>query len=156
MLLGRGELTALGLDFQRCWPCECRGGDLLPFLHGPPHAVNGPVLACSDHAHPRAVSLIDKRVGAKFVTNFRNEEVSSWQPVQGQSNIARPNPPQRTVFKFNDVALVVFLNEHHIPRALGALSGQPGRERPGCGSGQRRGLFRQPTAIAKLRLPTTF
>lgn len=82
---------------------------VLPFLHGPPHAVNGPVLACFDHAQPRPVSLIDKRVGAKFVTNFRNEEVSSWQPVQGQSNIARPNPPQRTVFKFNDVALVVFL-----------------------------------------------
>ncbi len=24
----------------------------LPFLHGPPHLFNGPVLACFDHTHP--------------------------------------------------------------------------------------------------------
>jgi hypothetical protein len=29
---------------------------VLPFLHGPPHAVNGPVLACFDHA-PRDPSV---------------------------------------------------------------------------------------------------
>ena len=41
------------------------------------------------------------------------------------SNIARPDPPQRTVVKFDDVALVVFLDEHRTPRC--SLSGQPGR-----------------------------
>jgi len=49
----------------------------LSFPHGPPDVLNGPVLACFNHAHPRAVSLIDKRVGAKLVTNFRNDDVSA-------------------------------------------------------------------------------
>ena len=53
-----------------------QGNPVLPLLHGPPHPLNGPMLARFDHSHPRAVSLIDKRVGAKFVTNFRNEKVS--------------------------------------------------------------------------------
>jgi hypothetical protein len=53
-----------------------QGNPVLPLLHGPPHPLNGPLLARFDHSHPRAVSLIDKRVGAKFVTNFRNEKVS--------------------------------------------------------------------------------
>ena len=54
MLLGSGELAALGLDFQRCWPCECRTAtSVLPFLHGPSHAVNGQVLACFDDAGAR-------------------------------------------------------------------------------------------------------
>ena len=97
---------------------------VLPFLHGPPYAVNGPVLACFDHAHPRPVSLIDKRVGAKFVTNFRNEEVSSRQPVR----VTATSPGQIRQPSSNEVALVVFLNEHRMPRALGALSAQPGRE----------------------------
>ena len=90
---------------------------VLPFLHGPPRAVNGPLLACFDHAQPRPVSLIAKRVRAKFVTNFRNEE--QHRPTKSA------NPSS------NDITLVVLLNEHHMPRALGALSGQPGREGPG-------------------------
>src|SRR5215472_14242543 len=44
----------------------------LSFLHEPPHLFNWPILACFDHTHPWATSLIDKRVGAKLVTNFRN------------------------------------------------------------------------------------
>ena len=85
---------------------------VLPFLHGPPHAVNGPVFVCFDHAHPRPVGLIDKRVGAKLITNFRNEEVE----VGSQFKVKATSPGQIRQPSSNEVALVVFLNEHRMPR----------------------------------------
>jgi hypothetical protein len=58
--------------------------------------------------------LINEGVGAQFVMNCRYLKFSGRQPLQSRRNIARPNLPSRTVFKFNDVTLVMLLNSHAI------------------------------------------
>jgi len=53
-------------------------------------------------------------VGAQVVINCRYLEFSGRQPLQSRRNIARPNLPSRTVFKFDNVTLVMLLNSHEI------------------------------------------
>ena len=46
-----GEISHLYLTTKgSILPGQCLAG--LSFFHGPPHVLNGPVLACFDHAHP--------------------------------------------------------------------------------------------------------
>src|SRR5580692_7688612 len=56
--------------------------------------------------------------------NCRYLKFSGRQPLQSRRNIARPNLPSGTVFKFDNVTLVVLLNSHAIsPGAhVGALN----------------------------------
>src|ERR1700739_1575831 len=97
-------------------------GQQLPFYPSFEHGQR-PVLA---RLRAAATPSVPIRAGERYSSPISEmRKVSSRQPVQGQSNIARPNPPQRTIFKFNDVALVVFLNEHRMPRALGSFKTGP-------------------------------
>ena len=76
-----------------------------------------------DHAQPRP-RRIDKRVreNSSPISEMRRSEVGS------QFRVKATSPGQIRQPSSNEVALVVFLNEHRMPRALGALSAQPGRE----------------------------
>jgi hypothetical protein len=55
--------------------------------------------------------------------NYRYLEFSGRQPLQSRRNIAKPNLPSGTVFKFHNVALVMLLNSHEI--SPGAHTGAP-------------------------------
>jgi hypothetical protein len=73
--------------------------------------------------------VIDEGVSAQFVINCRYLEFSGRQPLQSRRNIARPNLPSRTVFKFDNVTLVMLLNSHEI--SPGAHTGAPMKGFPG-------------------------
>jgi hypothetical protein len=62
-------------------------------------------------------------VGAQFVIDCRYLEFSGRQPLQSRRYIAWPNLPSRTVFKFDNVTLVMSLNSHEI--SPGAHTGAP-------------------------------
>jgi hypothetical protein len=71
-----------------------------------------PVCVCCDYSYPRGVRPINKGVRATFIVYCHDLKVGSWQPMQGRSNIARPNAPPRSIFQLDDMTLVVPCNEH--------------------------------------------
>jgi hypothetical protein len=42
----------IGISKAPIYPGRLSGLSGLTFLHGTPHVLNGPVIACFDHAHP--------------------------------------------------------------------------------------------------------
>jgi hypothetical protein len=48
------------------------------------------------------------------VVDGRDMQLTRWQPLQGRSNITRPNAPPGAVFKLDDVTLVVPLDSHDV------------------------------------------
>jgi hypothetical protein len=71
-----------------------------------------PVCVCCDYSYPRGVRPINEGVRATFIVYYHDLKVGSWQPMQGDSNIARPNAPPRSIFQLDDMTLVVPCNEH--------------------------------------------
>ena len=78
-----------------------------------------PALRRSYDAHPRAFSLVDESVCAKFVFYFGNSELSTGHPLYRGSEIAGPDAPRRTVLKFNDVRLAVLSYKHRLGSLVG-------------------------------------
>jgi hypothetical protein len=72
----------------------------------------GPVCIRGDYPHSPTVRVIDKGVRATFVVDCHELQLGSWQPLQGRSNVARPNAPPGSVFKLDDMTLVVLCNQH--------------------------------------------
>ena len=78
----------------------------------PSDDLGWPICVCCDYPYSRAVLVIDKGVRATFVVDCHELQLGSWQPLQGRSNIARPNAPPGSVFKLDDMTLVVLCNQH--------------------------------------------
>ena len=76
------------------------------------NGLGWPVCVCRDYSYPRGVCPINKGVRATFIVYCHDLKVGSWQPMQGRSNIARPNAPPRSIFQLDDMTLVVPCNEH--------------------------------------------
>src|SRR5215470_7500444 len=71
-----------------------------------------PVCVCGDYPHSPTVLVINKGVRATFVVDCHELQLGSWQPLQGRSNVSRPNAPPGSVFKLDDMTPVVLCNQH--------------------------------------------
>src|SRR5690242_20269544 len=70
-----------------------------PSLKMPSDRLGGPVRICRDYSYGCTVCLINKGVRATFVVYCHDLEIGSWQPLQGRSQIPRPNAPPGSAFK---------------------------------------------------------
>lgn len=71
-----------------------------------------PVCVRCDYFYSCAVRLTNKGVRATFVVYCQELKLGCWQPLQGRGHVARPNAPPGSVFKLDDMALVVLCNQH--------------------------------------------
>src|SRR5712671_7786549 len=76
-----------------------------------------PACVCCDYSYSCAVRLINEGVRATFVVYCHDPELGSWQPLQGRGHVARPNAPPGSVFKLDDMTLVVLCNQHTLPHS---------------------------------------
>jgi hypothetical protein len=56
------------------------------------------------------VQTIDENMRATLIVDFRDRKPGGRHPEQRNREIAKPNTPSRAVLKFDDVALLVFLD----------------------------------------------
>src|SRR5215831_9183390 len=78
----------------------------------PSDYLGWPICVCHDYSYSCTVLVINKGVRATFVVDCHELQLGSWQPLQGRSNVARPNAPPGSVFKLDDMTLVVLCNQH--------------------------------------------
>jgi hypothetical protein len=81
--------------------------------------LGSPCGVCLDRAHACSMQTIDQNVGPTLADDFRDRKPGRWHPQQRNREIARPNPPRRAVLKFDNIALLVFLDAHTIPPVFG-------------------------------------
>jgi hypothetical protein len=82
-----------------------------------------PVCVCCDYSYSRAIRLTNKRVRATFIVYCYDLKLCRWQPLQGRSQIARPNAPPGSIFKLDNMTLIVGCDQHsrQRPFALRAI-----------------------------------
>ena len=78
----------------------------------PSDGLGGPICVGCDYPHSCAVLVINKGVRATVVVDDYELQLGSWQPLQRRGNVARPNAPPGSVFKLDDMTLVVLCNQH--------------------------------------------
>src|SRR5215470_3369051 len=80
----------------------------------PSDGLGGPICVGRDYPHSCAVLVINKGVRATVVVDDYELQLGSWQPLQRRGNVARPNAPPGSVFKLDDMTLVVLCNQHRL------------------------------------------